>query len=156
MFNANQWIPVAWAKIENEMAAFENIGNNDIVYLPVFYRNGIVIPAGDPFILNQDSKIAVITPDKQRLKALDMKFQNLYFVTVFDTFATKRIGRVTELYYWDNDWKLCNRDTVNETFVSHFENVPSGGLYLIRWQELANTWQRPFMADSTSNNSKWY
>lgn len=156
VFNTNHWIPVAWSKIENGIANFKNVGNNDIIYLPVFYRNGNVIPSGTPFILSRDSERVAIVPDRNNLKMLDMKFQNRYWTVEWDTFSMGRVGRVAELYSWDEDWKLCDRDTVNETFISHFENVPSNGLYLIRWQEIANTWQRPFMADSTSDNSRWF
>lgn len=54
VFNLNEWYPVQWARIgKNGKAVFKDMGC-DIVYLPVFYKNGRCIPAADPFELKPD------------------------------------------------------------------------------------------------------
>lgn len=52
-FNAGQWNPVQWAKIEGKTAEFKGMGRN-VVYLPAYYRKGAITFAGDPFLLKQD------------------------------------------------------------------------------------------------------
>lgn len=49
------WTPTQWGKIEQNKVIFKDMGR-DIVYLPVFYQNGTVIPAAPAFILNRNGK----------------------------------------------------------------------------------------------------
>lgn len=54
VFGAKTWHPVQWGKIEwNKEVTFKAMGK-DIVYLPMFYKNGSLTPAGQTFILNKD------------------------------------------------------------------------------------------------------
>lgn len=158
VFNAEEWRPVAWAKVDGDgKAVFRDMGNNDILYLPVFYRNGRNYPAGRPFVLDQAGKTRSIVADRDLKQSLDMQFVNLYWTTVWDTFAPGP-GRQLEIFYWDDRWVFCDSTRVNPApdYLSHFDNVPRNGLYLIKGREWANTWQRPFMADSVSEGSVWY
>lgn len=157
VFNAEEWRPVAWASVRSDgTATFTDMGNNDILYLPVFFRNGRSYPAGRPFVLNKEGKTRTIVPQEELKQTLDMEFINLYWVTAWDTFAPAP-GRPLELFYWDDEWVFCDSTRVNPApdYLSHFDNVPIGSIYLIRGR-WANTWQRPFMADSTSTGSRWY
>ena len=54
VFGAKEWQPVQWGKIEwNKKVTFKEMGR-DIVYLPMFYQNGILTPAASAFILTKD------------------------------------------------------------------------------------------------------
>lgn len=158
VFNAEQWRPVAWAELGADgCATFTEMGNNDILYLPVFYRNGRNFPAGRPFVLNQEGKTREIIPAAELKQSLDMEFINLYWTVEWDTFAPGP-GRPLDIFYWDDEWVFCDSCRVNPApdYLSHFDHVPLNGIYLIKGKEWANTWQRPFMADSTSTGSVWY
>ena len=50
------WTPVAWGEIRKGEARFKKVGKN-IVYLPAFYANGMIIPAGDAFLLTNEGKV---------------------------------------------------------------------------------------------------
>ena len=52
VLNYNQWDPVQWGKIEKGKAVFKNMGR-DILYLPMYCRSGIMLQAGEPFILKK-------------------------------------------------------------------------------------------------------
>lgn len=57
--NRKEWIPVQYGKIKGNTVAFREMGK-DIVYLPIYYKDGIGIPAGEPFYLNKDGKVESI------------------------------------------------------------------------------------------------
>lgn len=61
VFGYQQWHPVQYGEIRGDQATFEGMGK-DIVYLPAFYRDGEIIPAGDPFHLRPDNSMEVLTP----------------------------------------------------------------------------------------------
>lgn len=41
VFGYQDWHPVQWGKVENGRAVFREIGK-DMVYLPVYYKRGII------------------------------------------------------------------------------------------------------------------
>ncbi|WP_294597026.1 transglutaminase-like domain-containing protein [uncultured Rikenella sp.] len=158
VFNAAAWQPVAWAPLRNGTATFTDMGNNDILYLPIFYRSGRNYPAGRPFVLTSSGHKREILPDSVHTQHLDMEFVNLYWTVRWDTFYPADRTPL-EIYHWaDNDWHFCDSCRVGmpPNYEIHFEGLPVGGLYLIRGTLWDNTWQRPFMADSTSTGSVWY
>ena len=57
------WTPVSWGIIHEKKAKFEKMGKN-IVYLPAYYREGRIIPAGSPFLLTRDGKINLLNGNK--------------------------------------------------------------------------------------------
>jgi hypothetical protein len=76
VFDNQHWIPIHWAEIQrNGQVQFTNMGR-DIVYLPVLYAGGSLIPAGYPALASVDGKVHSLIPDStqhQRL-ALRRKF----------------------------------------------------------------------------------
>lgn len=65
--NREQWVPVQYGRIRGNQVLFRDMGK-DIVYLPIFYRQGKEIPAGEPFYLSQNGKIKPITLDGKAQK----------------------------------------------------------------------------------------
>lgn len=56
VFGAKQWHPVQWGKLKaNGKVVFKDMGR-DIIYLPMFYRNGLLTPAAPAFLLTQDGR----------------------------------------------------------------------------------------------------
>lgn len=62
------WHPVQWGKIEECKALFCGMGK-DIVYLPVYYRKGVLVPAAVPFRLKEDGEVVKLvgTANKARM-----------------------------------------------------------------------------------------
>jgi hypothetical protein len=52
MYYNDAWYPVDWADCQAKSAVFTHVGNENIIYLPVYFANGRQIPAGDPFLLD--------------------------------------------------------------------------------------------------------
>ncbi len=65
VFGYQQWHPVQYGEIRGNKVTFEGMGK-DIVYLPAFYRNGEIIPAGHPFHLRPDNSLDILTPEDNR------------------------------------------------------------------------------------------
>jgi hypothetical protein len=64
VYNYGQWKPVQWGKIEtgeNGYATFYGMGK-DIVYLPMFCKEGTMKIAGPPFLLNANGNIQCFNP----------------------------------------------------------------------------------------------
>ncbi|HEY6899262.1 MAG TPA: hypothetical protein VI233_01405, partial [Puia sp.] len=57
-------LPVAWSEVKNGRVEFEKMGKN-IVYLPAYYENDEIVPAGNPFLFNLNGSIEPIVADKR-------------------------------------------------------------------------------------------
>ena len=66
VFNNREWIPIYMGKIKGDSVTFESMGR-EIVYLPVFYRSGILMAAANPVELNREGKVTSITPNLQKI-----------------------------------------------------------------------------------------
>lgn len=75
VFNTDEWIPVFWGDIYNDKVSFQKMGRN-IVYLPVFYKNGLLVPFNDPFLLDSNGTIHYFHADTTHMNSikLDRKY----------------------------------------------------------------------------------
>jgi len=71
-FNNRDWVPIHWGKIKGGKAEFTKMGK-DIVYLPVYYNQGSILPAAEPFILTKEGEIQKIIPDHTKTQTLILK-----------------------------------------------------------------------------------
>ncbi len=71
VFNNEEWKPVQWGRISGKTVIFEKMGKG-IVYLPVYYKNGRVTPAGDAFILHSNGKIETLNPSYKYDKEVEL------------------------------------------------------------------------------------
>lgn len=142
VFNAEQWKIVTWSKLENGKALFKNIGNNNIIYLPVFYQKGNVIPASDPFVLTPNNT-QIIKPDFGSLSHVTLEHFNKFYDIIWNV-GDPEIGSKMELFYWKNKWISCGVYEIDEDRSLNFENVPEDALYWIKKHGELNTWQRIF------------
>ncbi|MDY7396708.1 hypothetical protein UMM65_15780 [Aureibaculum sp. 2210JD6-5] len=69
VFNNNWWRPVQWGKLDGRTVEFKKMGG-DMIYAPIFYKNGVSIIAGNPFYLGEDGQIKKLTPSKEKQKVL--------------------------------------------------------------------------------------
>lgn len=65
VFGYQDWHPVQWAKIENGRAVFREMGK-DMVYLPVYYKRGGLLPAAEPFRLRNDGTMEKLSGMKKQ------------------------------------------------------------------------------------------
>jgi hypothetical protein len=72
VFDNEKWVPVDGAIIHEGQANFKKIEGN-IVYMPGYYKNGKVIPAGNPFILDEQGHMhLLIANHKFLIKDIDI------------------------------------------------------------------------------------
>lgn len=72
VFNEDVWKPVFWGEVGISDVSFCKMGR-DMVYLPVFYKDGKSIPFNDPFILQADGSILFLKADAQRTESVALK-----------------------------------------------------------------------------------
>lgn len=65
VFNYDRWVPIFWGKREGQEVRFRKMGR-DIVYLPVFYRNGRLVPFHSPFLLDSSGRMHFLKADTAR------------------------------------------------------------------------------------------
>jgi hypothetical protein len=71
-FDNREWKPVHWAKITGKQGVFTKMGK-DAAYMPMYYDNGLLLPASDPFILTKEGKMNWLIPDTVHTQTLILK-----------------------------------------------------------------------------------
>lgn len=61
-FDNTGWNIVDWGQVNHQKTTFNHVGLN-IVYLPAWFENNEIIPAGDAFLLNSEGTIKYLLPD---------------------------------------------------------------------------------------------
>jgi hypothetical protein len=98
VLNYQKWEPTWWAPVTGDSATFSNM-TLGVVYLPAFYRQGEMIPAGYPVASGYHNR-NVLRPDIANLRDVTIEEQ--------DKYLKFRPGKQYRLYYWDHMWKLLD------------------------------------------------
>ncbi len=79
VFDNKDWVPIQWTKKGWGKAVTFSKMEKDIAYLPVYYIDGMIEPAGDPFILTINNQIYTLLPDtaKNTFLTLNRKYPRL-------------------------------------------------------------------------------
>lgn len=72
VFNDQKWSIVHWARKKGTKARFTKLGR-DIVYLPVYFIQGLTIPAGNAFLLDHKGLKTDIQPDISKKISVTVK-----------------------------------------------------------------------------------
>lgn len=126
VFNNRKWKPLDYSPIDGQTATFKDLGNNNIVYLPVFFDENEIITAGLPFILSPTGEIRKIQPSNKEKVSFNIDRK-------YPSGADNEIvpGQNYELYYWNDSWKLHSR-TIATSKILTFVNVPKGALFWLK------------------------
>ena len=131
VFNSGKWKAIQWAVIDGQNVVFQDMGM-DIAYLPAYYIDKKIVPAGSPFILTKDSSIRKLTPDSSitaTVKLFSTTKRKLVTSTDGIAKAFFKAGKEYELFYWDeSDWQSLGVKTGAGKPLK-FANVPADGLY---------------------------
>lgn len=68
-FDNQNWVPVYWGVLKGKRAAFSKMGK-EVVYLPAYFDETGVVPAGYPFILTKEGSIRTLEPDTSNVQKL--------------------------------------------------------------------------------------
>jgi hypothetical protein len=145
VFNGGDWCPAWWGKTDNGSATFEKLGCG-AVYLPMYYANDTLRPAGYPVMVTTDTML-VIKPDLQNRWSITLPEQEKYLIY--------RPDKVYRLYYWDNEWKVSGE--MRATIATHelvFDNVPRRALFVLV-PEYSTGKERPFVITANGKRMWW-
>jgi len=79
-YGNNKWVPQDFGIIKNSQVRFKKIGA-DVLYLAMYYEDGRLIPASNPFVLQKDGGIKEITSDLSRLQTVRLSRKFPWFPT---------------------------------------------------------------------------
>lgn len=79
VFDNKKWVPIDGAVISNNQASFKKLEGN-IVYMPGYYRNREILPAGSPFILDEHGQMHMLIAS-HKLKHQRMNVSRLFPIT---------------------------------------------------------------------------
>ena len=92
VFDNVSWVPVCFARIEGGKACFKDVGRN-IAYLPLRYEEGMVVPAGDPFILTSRGRVKTLSADTLHRQPMTLTRKYPVFPYVY-MWAWRTVGGV--------------------------------------------------------------
>ncbi len=154
VFNSGEWKAIHWAKLNNNTAEFTDMGV-DITYLPMFYVEEKLFPAGSPFILTKNG-------DKKNLNGNDLLEEEVVLrsVTKKNIDRSNNDGRTVflengekyELFYWQDGWESFGTQTASESPLK-FNNLPANRLYWLV-KENSDEEERIFTYDN--NKQIWW
>ncbi|PWB72500.1 hypothetical protein C3F09_06555, partial [candidate division GN15 bacterium] len=130
VFNTGEWQPIQWGKINRQSVTFSAMGTN-VAYLPAYYLNEKIVPAGPPFICRDDCSRTILAPEQGN--AVTVQLLSVGRTKPDGDIAGKMKSHLTagkeyELMYWDGDWKSQGKATATDMPLQ-FDNVPAGCLY---------------------------
>jgi hypothetical protein len=136
VFNDAHWRAIQWGKIEDRHATFVGMGT-EVVYLPAYYRNEEIIPAGEPFILEADGGTRVLGPgfvlqEPMRLAGTTTRAQARSTDSIAK--ANLEAGRSYELFFWDDEWISAGKAVASEEPLE-FAGFPADALYWLAAEE---------------------
>ena len=111
-YDADNWIPVSWSCPKGKRVFFEKMGVN-MLYLPAYYENGTIIPAGEAFILTANGELKFFSSQENGTEPSA-------------TFYTKTPYRIRTVLQAANAvgtrFYVCNRKDLSDSALVHTIN----------------------------------
>ena len=158
VFNTGEWKAIHWSFIkEGRKVKFTDMGN-DIAYLPAYFVDGEIIPAGKQFILTSEGKVKYNQPDLNKRITLNL-ISTTKRVTKETTDHAEEVflkaGETFELFYWDGKWISLGIQKATGKPLK-FTNVPSGATYwLVNTIPTKDRPERIFTLDENGKQIWW-
>jgi hypothetical protein len=130
VFNSGEWKAIDYTRPYGNKASYSKMGMG-IAYLPAFYYDEQIIPAGDAIILTDSGKIETMKPNPASLKDLKL-FSTTKRITKETTDFVEQAefvaGKNYTLYYWDDKWEKVGVQMAGNGPLM-FSKVPSNAIY---------------------------
>lgn len=155
VFNSGQWKAIDYTRFHGNKAMYSRVGLG-VAYLPAFYYDETIIPAGDPFILTDSSKMDYKIPDgndRIRIQLFSTTQRVTKQTTDFIKKADFAAGKQYILYFWNDRWVEIGRQTAGNGPLS-FNNVPSNAIYWLV-EEGSRKEERIFTLDDEGRQVWW-
>lgn len=155
VFNRGGWRAVDWAKINNKIAIYKNMGR-DIVYLPGFAVSGKMIFEKYPILLDKNGIKTILKPDILNSFSATLSRENEYKSKYTDHNPFQIIkGEKYRILVWDGDWRLLEEQIASDDNKISFKKLPKNALFLMCPLQ-PNFYERIFTIDAKTNLITWY
>ena len=145
VLNGLEWRPIWWGKTQKDSATFINMSKG-AVYMPMYYQNGKMKPAGYPTAVGYNHT-AILLVDTLKTRTIQLPEQDKYLIY--------RPNKKYTLYYWNNSWKkIATQTTSADTHLLSFDKVPKNAL-LLMVPEYSQKKERPFIITEEGKRVWW-
>jgi hypothetical protein len=145
VYNAGDWKAVWYGRTKGDKASFSQMSKG-VVYLPVYYEKGKLVPAAWPYALGYHNK-AVLKPDTVHPHSITLEQE--------DNYLKYRPGKKYRLVYWNNGWQKIGEQTAPEGCTRLvFDKVPVNALLLLI-PEYSQRKERPFIIQENGQRTWW-
>jgi len=132
VFNSGKWKAIHWAEIQDGKAVFTDMAK-EIVYLPAYYQNKEILPAGDPFILDTNGNMLPLSVEDE---FVTLTIGETTYRTTFATTDNVRLDELKtgvnyEMFVWNDAWVLLD-EQVYQGADLQFDNLPKNSLYWLK------------------------
>lgn len=155
VFNRGNWRPLDWAKINNKVSVFKNMGR-DIVYLPSVFVSGKMVFENYPILLDQKGMKTILKPDLLNSFSATLSRENEYKNKHTDNNPLQIIkGEKYKIYVWSGNWQLIEEQIASEDDKVFFKKLPKNGLFLMSSSK-PDFYERTFTIEPVSSLITWY
>lgn len=155
VFNRGGWRTLDWAKINNKIAVYKNMGL-DIVYLPGVVVSGKMVFERHPILLDKNGIKTILKPDMRNSFSPTLSRENEYKSKYTDHNPFQIIkGEKYRILVWDGDWRLIEEQIASNDNKISFKRIPKNGLFLM-YSLKPDFYERIFTIDSKTNLITWY
>ncbi len=145
VINSLNWQPAHWGKIVNDTVVFHDMSQG-AVYLPMYYQNKKLVPAGYPVVSDYDETYSLI-PDTLSRRTIAIAEEEKYLAF--------RPGKKYTLFYWNNKWIKAGTQVATENSKElWFDLVPRNALLLLI-PEYTQRKERPFYINDKGVRKWW-
>ncbi|MCK5822091.1 MAG: transglutaminase domain-containing protein [Bacteroidales bacterium] len=131
VFNSGEWKAIHWGQIKEKTVSFSDMGRG-IVYMPCYYKNGQLLEANKPFLLDENANITYFAPDTLNLTSVRLySTTKRTIVKTTDEIEKANFKDATEyiLQYWDEKWITIDTVISQKDKALVFSSVPRNALY---------------------------
>jgi len=155
VFNSGKWKAIDYSRFYGAKATFTKMGVG-VAYLPAFYYEKEIIPAGDAFILSDSGKVEYKIPNGN--SRIEM---NLYSTTKrvtkettdFIETANFTTGKEYILYFWNDKWVEVGQEIAGSGPLV-FKDVPDNAIYWLVEKDSRKE-ERIFTLDEEGSQIWW-
>ena len=130
VFNTGEWQAIHWGEIKGDSVRFTEMGR-DLVYLPAYYLNGKLTPAGAPILLDKSGRVHSLQPDTGHRRAVALTSttrRSTEQATDTNRRSYLKSNTVYELFYWDGQWQSLGKKKTRPGKALRFKRVPANAL----------------------------
>jgi hypothetical protein len=155
VFNSGEWKAIDYTRPYGNKATYNKIGMG-VAYLPAFYYDNQIIPAGDAIVLTDSGKIEIMKPDAAN--RMDLKlFSTTKRITKETTDFVEQsdfiVGKKYNLYFWNEKWEKVGEQTAGNGPLT-FSKVPSKAIYWLV-EDGSRKEERIFTIDAEGKQVWW-